>query len=341
MKRPLIIIAGALLLPLLILGFLAIWIKQPVFFSSNLNIDATNIAKANPERMRADVQKLAVEYAHRNFWEIKTLNLAADYIEVEFKKTTARVETQQFKVDSESFHNVIAHFGPQIDMTASYENGPPKPIIIGAHYDAHEATMGADDNASGVAGLLELARLLEKNQPSVPVQLVAYTLEEPPNFRTDSMGSRQHAKQLLAAGVRPKLVLVLEAIGFYSDHENTQSYPVGLLEWLYPTTANFISVVGQSTDASITKKVKMLMQSAANPLHVESINAPATLVGIDFSDHASYWPYQIPALMITDTAFFRSPHYHQPTDTPNTLDYERMAKVIDGVNIVIKHEGYF
>ena len=327
MKRMTAFVALFLVLPVVI-G--ACVVKQPVIFGV-VNPKLQNLTKADAQRLKTDVEKLSTEYAKRNFWDVKTLNTTANYVQTELLKTTKRVDIQTYQVDSEKFHNVIAHFGPSIDNTASYENGPPKPIIIGAHYDAHENTMGADDNASGVAGLLELARIFAEKPPTVPVQIVAYTLEEPPNFRTDSMGSRQHAASLVHTGVKPALVIVLEMIGYYDAADNSQEYPLSLLKWFYPTRADFIAVVGNLTDTSMTKKVKMAMQAAHPEFLVESINAPAAMTGIDFSDHASYWLHDIPALMITDTSFYRNKHYHQPTDIANTLDYVRMAKVVDGV----------
>jgi len=321
---------------LLLPATLIAWVKQP--FSKELDeLNIVNLPKADATRLRADVEKLSIEYANRNFWDVKTLNLAADYIHEELKKTTQRVELQSYQVDSEKFYNIIAHFGPSIDNTASYENGPPKPIIIGAHYDAHEQTMGADDNASGVAALLELARIFAERPPSIPVQIVAYTLEEPPNFRTNSMGSRHHAESLVQAGTQPELVMVLEMIGYYSEAENSQEYPVSLLKWFYPTRGDFIGVVGNFENAPLTKMVKMAMQSAHSEFPVESISAPAMMTGIDFSDHASYWLHHMPAVMITDTSFYRNPHYHQATDTSATLDYARMANVVDGVQVVVAH----
>jgi len=308
-----------------------VWlVKQPVIGGIG-NLAPQHLSKADAQRMKADVEKLSIEYAKRNFGDVQTLNSAANYIQTELLKTTKRVDIQTYQVGSEKFHNVTAHFGPEIDNTASYENGPPKPIIIGAHYDAYEETMGADDNASGVAGLLALARIFAEKPPTVPVQIVAYTLEEPPNFRTDSMGSRQHAARLAQAGVQPKLVIVLEMIGYYDDTDNSQEYPVDLLKWFYPTRADFIAVVGNLADTATTKKVKMAMQEAHPEFLVESINAPEMMTGIDFSDHASYWLHNMPAVMVTDTSFYRSPHYHRPTDTADTLDYARMAKVVDGV----------
>ncbi|MGB4811937.1 MAG: M28 family peptidase, partial [Methylophilaceae bacterium] len=192
------------------------WVKQ-VGMNDIDDIKLTGLSAADSARMKLDVEKFSIDYAKRNVENVPTLNLAEQYVESELKKVTNRVEIQSYQVDNEKFNNVIAHFGP----TAG------KPIIIGAHYDAHENTMGADDNASGVAGLLELARIFSKQPPNVPVQIVAYTLEEPPNFRTDNMGSRHHALSLVQADIKPKLVLVLEMIGFYNDAENSQAYPVG------------------------------------------------------------------------------------------------------------------
>ena len=328
------VLTTAVVVLLLLPATLVAWVKQP--FSKEVGaINFAHLPSAKSERLKTDVETLSIDFAKRNFWDVKTLNSAADYIKVELEKTTQRVEIQSYQVDSEKFYNIIAHFGPKIDATATYENGPPKPIIIGAHYDAHEATMGADDNASGVAGLLELARIFAEKPPAVPVQIVAYTLEEPPNFRTDSMGSRHHAASLVQTGVQPELVIVLEMIGFYRETENSQEYPVSLLKWFYPNRGDFIGVVGNFAGAPLTKMVKVAMQSAHPEFPVESISAPASMTGIDFSDHASYWLHQMPAVMITDTSFYRNPHYHKATDTADTLDYERMAKVVDGVHAVV------
>ncbi len=334
MKKAIIIVISLLLAP----AALAVWLKQP--FNHEIgHMKLANLSKADPARLKAYVEKLSTEYATRHFGGVKTLNLAANFIQAEFQKTTKRVTLQSYQVDSEQFHNVIARFGPAIDYTASYENGPPKPVIIGAHYDVEAETMGADDNASGVAGLLELARIFAEKPPSVPVELVAYTLEEPPNFRTDSMGSRHHAASLAQAGITPELVVVLEMIGYYHDAENSQEYPVSLLKWFYPKRGDFIGVVGRFSAAPTNKMVKIAMQSAHPDFPVESISAPASMTGIDFSDHASYWLYDMPAVMITDTSFYRNPNYHKPTDTADTLDFERMAKVVESVHALVIHLG--
>ncbi len=301
----------------------AVWIKQP-FYHEIAPMKLPMLV--NSENLKKDVTYLSVDLAKRHFNDLTTLNLAADYIKNEFSKASQATSLQSYQIKGQTYSNMFAHFGP-IDG---------KPVIIGAHYDAHENTMGADDNASGVAGLLELARIFAKNPPAIPVDLVAYTLEEPPNFRTDNMGSRHHAAMLVEKGVEPKLVIVLEMIGYFTDTPKSQTYPIGALKWIYPDTGNFIAVVGNFSGASETKLVKSIMAASAL-LPVESISAPASLTGIDFSDHASYWRHNMPAVMITDTSFYRNANYHQPTDKPETLDYSRMADVVHGVYTVVDY----
>lgn len=300
------------------------WVAQPFFFKPAL----TSIPDISPDSLQRDVEVLSVTYAERNFLNLETLNQAANYIHQQLSGATINTQLQTYKVDGEDYHNVIAHFGPS----------QGQPLIIGAHYDAFEKTAGADDNASGVAGLLALAKLLKENPPSIPVELVAYTLEEPPFFRTEDMGSRRHAAKVAKEGIQPRLVIVLEMIGYFSDVSNSQKYPIEQLAWLYPTEANFIAVVGHLLGTKETRQVKSAMQSATD-LPVLSLNAPALLAGVDFSDHASYWYHDMPAIMVTDTAFFRNQNYHHSTDLPSTLDYERMAKVVQGVYGVIKYIG--
>jgi Zn-dependent M28 family amino/carboxypeptidase len=298
------------------------WVKQPYVNGITLQ----NVPSVDEALLKKDVDYLSKNLAERNFNNVKTLNLATTYIHDAFALTSSQTSLQSFKVDGELFSNVIARFGPI--------HGDP--VIIGAHYDAEEHTMGADDNASGVAGLIALARVFKEHPPSIPVELVAFTLEEPPNFRTDSMGSRHHAAGLVSANIKPKLVMVLEMIGYFSDQPNSQDYPISALKWLYPSQGNFIGVVSHFSASSETRLVKSAM-AAASTLPVESINAPASLTGIDFSDHASYWLHNIPAVMITDTSFYRNPNYHQATDTTETLDFTRMAQVVQAVYGVVKY----
>ena len=274
------------------------------------------------ERITADVAYLTSTPYPRNAQYMSSLLLAAEYIEAEFRKTTDRVSRQEYDMDQQLYRNVIAEFGP----------ADGELLVIGAHYDVCYNQPGADDNASGVAGILELARLFQQLQPTLKyrIQLIGYTLEEPPYFRTQFMGSYIHALSLSEGKVPVKGMICLECIGYFSEEKGSQEYPAGILETIYPTTGNFIAVVGRLGEGKLLRPIKKGMKAGGN-IPVESIKAPPSLPGIDFSDHLNYWAFGYDAVMVTNTAFYRNKNYHEPTDTKETLDYEKMAEVIKGV----------
>jgi Zn-dependent M28 family amino/carboxypeptidase len=181
-----------------------------------------------------------------------------------------------------------------------------------------------------VAGLLEVGDLLSGAALSRRVELAAYALEEMPFFRTDLMGSAAHARALETSGRRVRAMLCLEMIGCFSDEPGSQSFPLGVLRLFYPDRGNFIAVVGNLGGAGLVRRVKRSMRDASG-LSVRSINSPAWVPGVDFSDHSSFWRLGDPAVMITDTAFYRNARYHTEEDTPATLDYRRMAEVVAGI----------
>lgn len=273
------------------------------------------------ERLYNDVLKLVSTPLPRNSHNLDALNTAAAYILEEFKITSSRVEEQRYTVNGKEFRNLICSFGP--------ENG--ERLIVGAHYDVCEDQPGADDNASGVAGLLEIARLLaNEKELKYRIDLVAYTLEEPPFFRTENMGSAVHAKYLHDNNIKVKGMISIEMIGYFSDQPKSQEYPLGILKLFYPTKANYIAVVGKLGQGRMVRKIKKNMRSGSD-ISVRSINAPASIPGIDFSDHLNYWKYGFDALMITDTSFYRNSNYHEKTDSIDTLDFDKMAEVVKGI----------
>ncbi len=278
---------------------------------------------ADSGRLEVDVRYLAEIEPARTSRQRGSLDRAATYIADSFAMAGCALRAQGFTVDHVEYRNVICSFGPQ---------DAPR-MVIGAHYDvAGDGNPGADDNASGVAGLIELARMVGAEKPVLEhrLDLVAFTLEEPPHFRSENMGSYVHARNIVEDGAQLKLMISVEMIGYFSDEPGSQAYPMGFLEWLYPDRADFIGVVGGLFDRSSVARVKSLM-AVNGDLPVHSINAPAALAGVDFSDHWSFWQNDLPALMVTDTAFLRNPNYHMPTDRPDTLDYQRMALVVDGL----------
>ncbi|MBL8950514.1 MAG: M28 family peptidase, partial [Myxococcaceae bacterium] len=274
-----------------------------------------------PARLEATVRKLAVDFHPRGHQNPEKLDAAAAWLKAQLGPGATE---QTWKVEGREYRNVSRLYGPATGDR----------VVVGAHYDTCEGLPGADDNASGVAGALELAHVFAVTPPPGPVEIVFWSLEEPPFFRTREMGSVVHADALAAAGARVKAALSLETIGYFSDAPGSQHFPIGALGLIYPTTANHIAVVGNLGQVGLTRKVKRAM-SGANDLPVASINAAAAIPGIDWSDHRSYWAHGWPAVMVTDTALNRNANYHHATDTPETLDYVRMAKVVAQVHSAV------
>ncbi len=284
-------------------------------------------AKADPARLMGHVEKISESFFPRSYARVENLNGVADYLASRFKAAGARVRHQVFSADGNAYRNVIAEFGPDSDAV----------IVVGAHYDSAGELPAADDNASGVAGLLELARLLGQTQPEVRIMLVGFCLEEPPFFGTAQMGSAVFAKSLAEDHKSVKIMISLEMIGYFSDQPESQTYPLGLLKLFYPDKGNFIAVVDRIFGGS-ARQIKKIMR-ANSRLPVYSINAPSSMPGIDRSDHKSFWDLGFPAVMITDTAFYRNKAYHTAADTADRLDYGRMAQVVDGVFACVRAMG--
>jgi hypothetical protein len=272
-------------------------------------------------RIKTDLTVITQTERPRNYRNTVILDKVAAYIRSEFLKETPSVSEQKFKASRGiEYKNIIASFGPE---------GAER-IIVGAHYDVCGEQQGADDNASGIAGLLELARLL-KNQPlKYRFDLVAYTLEEPPFFRTTSMGSYVHAKYLSDNKIPVKGMVCLEMLGFYDNTEGSQSYPLGFLKWFYGSKGNFITVVEKLQSGNFARKFRKNMLSEQT-LRTKKFKAPASLPGIDFSDHLNYWQFGYSAVMITNTAFYRNKNYHEKEDTLEKLNIGNIGLVIDGV----------
>ena len=307
------------------------FVYRPMVVNENFfTADKANFTPVYPQD--ADLQK-HVEFLtqirpFRNVENVDSLNVAADYINDELRKMGYDTDFQKYMINEKEYKNIIVKINSTNSVNAK------QVIVIGAHYDVCGEQSGADDNASGVAGLLELARLIKRNprfESAYNIQLVFYTLEEPPTYNTEFMGSYIHAKSLLVQKFDVKLMLSLEMIGFYSDKENSQTFPLDLLKLDYPTTGNFIALVSNLNNRELVRDVKNAMRDSSE-LPIYSINAPKSIPGLDFSDHRSYWNFGFAnAMMLTDTSFYRNPNYHLSTDTPATLDYRRMGEVVAGV----------
>lgn len=256
----------------------------------------------------------------RNYKNVKALNSVAYYINSQFKQYADSTSFQKYQVEGKEYKNVIASFG-----TSNEER-----IIIGAHYDVCDDQDGADDNASGVVGLLEIARLLHGKNLNKRIDLVAYTLEEPPFFRTDKMGSYVHANYLRENKIPVVGMICLEMIGYFDETKGSQDYPIGLLKLFYGSKGDFITVVRKLNSGKFARKFTHQMKKT-DVIETKSFQGPKGLVGIDFSDHLNYWKCGFNAIMITNTAFYRNKNYHETTDQIKTLNLSKMAAVIQSV----------
>ncbi|MEQ6125129.1 M28 family peptidase [Pseudotenacibaculum sp. MALMAid0570] len=256
----------------------------------------------------------------RNYKNLSSLNKVADHIKQELIKVCDSVAFQSYKVKNQEYKNVVGSIGLN----------HKERIIIGAHYDVYGDSAGADDNASGVIGLLELARLLAKEKLKYRIDFVFYTLEEPPFFRTKNMGSYIHAKYLHDKKLRIKGMICLESIGYFSDNPNSQTYPIKELSSIYGTRGNYITVVQNNRKEKFSIKVSNLMIELKLIPTKLFIGSPK-LTGVDFSDHLNYWKLGFEAVMITNTAFYRNQNYHTKKDTSETLDLKRLYLVVQQI----------
>lgn len=282
--------------------------------------------KRMAERLRTHVQVLAGRIGERNVWHYENLQLAAAYIEAEFTRAGLQPQAMAYQAVGKQVHNIEATIGGR-DASGGT-------IVVGAHYDSLIHTTGANDNASGVAALLELAHLLGTGKHQRTVRLVAFVNEEPPFFKTSSMGSRVYAQQLRDRQEYVAGMISLETLGYYTTEPLTQKFPLPLLRWFYPHQGDFVAMVGNlPSRRMLTRALKTFRQHAQFPS--AGLVAPGWLPGVDWSDHWSFWQSDCPAIMVTDTAPFRYPYYHTARDTPEQLNYEALARVVAGLQPVI------
>lgn len=296
--------------------------KSPQNYLAEIN----GAGKAEPGRIAEWVNYLSRDIGPRSSDCPDKLTSVARYLEKAFTDLGYRVVLQPHSYRGNTFYNVIAQ--PDRDEPAASSL-----LVVGAHYDTVSLSPGADDNGSGVAGLMEMARLLSES-PCRGLRLVAFCPEEPPAFRTPHMGSYVYAHSLKKQGTLLKGMICLEMIGYFVDFDDSQSYPLPGMKWLYPDKGDFIAMVGNLRSRKWTLQVKKAFARGTD-IPVEHLNGPSLIVGIDYSDHWSFNRFRYPAMMVTDTAFYRTPHYHRFSDLPATLDFVRTAKVVDGlVNVV-------
>jgi Zn-dependent M28 family amino/carboxypeptidase len=276
--------------------------------------------------LRSDVTQLAVEIGERNVLRCpRELATAADWMETRFEAAGYTAKRQAYVVSGVDCCNV------EVEIIGS--RCAEEIVIVGAHYDTAVGTPGANDNTTGVAAMLALANKFSKRPIDRTLRFVAFVNEEPPYFQTQQMGSRLYARRCRERGEKVVSMLSLETIGYYDDTPGSQQYPP-LFNLLYPSTGNFIAFVGNRESGALVRQVvRTFRQHESFPS--EGCALPEFVPGIGYSDQWSFWREGYPALMVTDTAMFRYPYYHHPKDTPDKIDFERMARVVRGLEKVV------
>ncbi|HEY7402781.1 MAG TPA: M20/M25/M40 family metallo-hydrolase [Candidatus Angelobacter sp.] len=318
-----------LVLALIVTGFVAYMTAMPGRSFSGalppLSAEETQIST----NLKQHVNYLAGAIGERNMIAYPQLLKAAQYIEDTFKSFGYQAKSQEYVVETRKVRNLI------VEIPGS--SRASEIVVIGAHYDTVYDCPGADDNTSGVAVLLELARLLKDSHPARTIRLVAFVNEEPPHFQTESMGSVVYARQAHKQKENIVAAVAFDMLGMYSDAEGSQHYPEGFKSF-YPSRANFVVFVSDLSSRSLVHDAIRSFR-ATTQFPSEGSSVPAWIAGVGWSDHWSFWQEGYPAIMVTDTSFFRNPNYHEPSDKPATLDYDRMARVTRGLVRVVTDLG--
>ncbi len=297
--------------------------RTPALALSMLLLGGAQAGAAEPlaARLHAHVARLAGEIGERNVWRPGALHAAADYIRGEWRRQGHIVTEQRYSAYEVASDN--------LEIALAGAAAASEIILVGAHYDSVGGSPGANDNASGVAALLELGRMLKDAGLRRTVRLVAFVNEEPPFFYWGEMGSAVYAKAARRRGDDIRMMMSLEMLGAYGELPGSQRYPP-FLRWFYPDRANFIAFVSNLGSRRVLRRAVAAFR-AASAFPAESLAAPSLVPGVSWSDQLSFWREGYAAIMVTDTAFYRYPHYHSAQDTPEKIDYARMAQVVEGL----------
>jgi len=316
----------ASLLPLL---FIAIWlltVNMPGAPFAGPLPPLSPEQRALAQRLRTHVTVLAGDIGERSDLTYAALNRAAAYLDTVFGDLGYQARSHAYTARGRTYRNV------EVEIPGAVR--PDEIVVVGGHYDTAVGAPGADDNASGVAGVLELARAFAGSSPARTLRFLAFANEEPPSFPTADMGSRQYADSVAARGEKIVAMLSIESIGYYDDTPGSQRYPFPL-NLAYPDRGDFIGFVSNLKSRSLVRRTIATFRAHAQ-FPTQGAAAPWWVPGVWWSDHWAFWRHGYPAIMITDTAPYRNVFYHTAGDTPDTLDYERMARVIDGLTWVVR-----
>ena len=312
----------ALVVPML--WFVAVRMPGTTFAGARVELSAAEVATA--DRLQRDVEHLATTIGARGATDLDGLMEARDFLRTRLDAMGLVAQIDAFDAAGETYWNVEVEF--------SGDGSTDEVVLVGAHYDVCGSRPGADDNGTGVAALLEIARLAKEAQLKRTLKLVFFANEEPPFFGTELMGSRVRARAMTESGENVVAMFSLESIGYYRDDAGSQEYPFPL-GYFYPDQGDFIAFVGNPISSSLVRDSVRAFRETTNFPSQGSV-LPSFVPGVFWSDHASFWEEGTAAVMVTDTAPFRNPNYHRGTDTPETLDFLGMARVVGGIWEAIK-----
>ena len=271
------------------------------------------------KNLRRHVHHLSETIGERHIWKNGSLAKATEYIDAVFRESNLSADHQKFSCYGETVSNLIVKI----------EGKKPDLVVIGAHYDTVPGSPGADDNASSVAVMLEIARLCKEIQNEHSIAFAALVNEESPCYGTENMGSMVYADRLKRSGVPVKFMICLESVGFFTTDE-IQKYPFPGMKLFYPRSADFLGVIGNIKSLRYVTALARAIRKNAD-IEVRSLVAPEHVAGINRSDHFAFWHFGYKAVMITDTANFRNNNYHRETDTIDTLNFDSMAEIVKGL----------
>jgi hypothetical protein len=289
-------------------------------------VPLTQAEKVIEEDLREEIQILASDIGERNSTKYAKLNQTCTHIETAFKEAGYKFRKQQYKLDNTLFANVEA------ELLGCKR--PKDIIVVGAHYDSVIGCPGANDNGSGIATVIELAKLMARKKPNCTLRFVLFSNEEPPYFGGNEMGSYQYVQEIKKRNERVIAMLDMETLAFYTEAPHSQTYPSNFTPF-YPDRGNFVAFVGNRHSRPLTEAcMRTFRDSTTFPS--EGVAVPEWVNGVDWADHKWFWQEGIPAVMITDTAVYRYPHYHTKQDTADKLNYPAFAKVVGGLRRVVE-----
>lgn len=300
------------------------WMPNPSVISSTPN-DRIELEGLEAQ-LRLHVERLSIHESGRNFINMDNLTPARNYIFRQFSDLGLEPRYQTYEIYGDEYSNII------VDIPG--KSSSKEILVIGAHYDSVENSPGANDNASGVSALVEIARYISNNPASRTVRFIAFANEEPPYFQSEEMGSMVYVNSLGKENENIVGMISIESIGFYTNQPDSQAYP-RIIDLFYPDTGNFVAFIGNLNSRSlVSTSISIFRENSEVPS--EGISSPAFVPGVSWSDHWSFWVAGHNAIMVTDTAPFRYEHYHKITDTPDKLNYEQYSKVVLGLFKVVE-----